>query len=234
MNNPHQKKQTYSLPPEQLAEQFKSRIEKLRQTWPEPHEIAEHLVVRSPEIDKWVREFFKKELPLLRELWLDHKIPPAEIIETVSLCKFASMAHTLPPELRSARQRERLAAKIKKAAESVRLVRSVNCPVWQIDVLDQGGIDLEFRLDVVEQKIRALRPSSGRPENRMFRECASELEKIFREHTKQSRYWQIAQLLHATWPHEWVRHGDKQAEISAVKDLLRPRAQRSPHNKRAR
>jgi hypothetical protein len=227
MKKANQKKRTY---PTEAVEQFRKKIVTLRREWPEAHEIAEHLELRSPEIDEWAREFFKKELPLLRELWLKYKIAPAEIVGTVALWKLSPVANSYPERLRRKRPKARLAAQLKKAADAVRLIRSVSCPVWSIDVLDHYDIALEYSLDELAQKVRALRTISGRPEKRMLRECACDLEKIFREHTQKGKslYLRIAEILRAAWPDQWTLHGKnsgdiEKAEINAVKDLLRPR-----------
>ena len=219
-------------PPKKSA--FATRAVVITQEWPAAHEIAEPFLMRSPQSDKWAIEFFEKELPLLEELWLKYKIPPAEIVEAVTLSKFAPVADSYPKRLRSSRLRKRLAAQYEKLAARHRELSSVNDQIWGVNVLDQSDTSLDLRLEEIARKIRALRSIPGKPEKRMrLRVCAHWLSEIFERHTpKRGRLnLQIAELLSVAFSDQWRLHGRnrvdvEQAEISAVKDLLRPRRRR--------
>jgi hypothetical protein len=206
VNNPHKKKQGFSPRafPQALFNAVKGGLS-------------------DPEFDKWIWPFIEKARPCLKALYLSYKIPPGEVIEIMTFCKFAPAPAVFPEVLRSAKRREKVAAQFEKLAETVRQLDGLRAPVWGVKLfpdLTESRKLLDVTLHDAAEKIREVKSVSGRPEDRMLRECAEWLSKLFRDYklnvTSQRSY--IDALLKAAFPDRWLAHADG---VSAVKSLLK-------------
>jgi hypothetical protein len=172
----------------------------------------------GPEYERWIERFLKKAKPCLRDLYVKHGVPPADVIETIMLCVFSPVPATFPKILRSERRRERLARQYEKLARITQDLDGLSTPVWEMKLFDDY---LYLKLEDAAERIRKLRSVNGRPKNRGLRECASYLLGDLQHHAKskpRSWYPDIAELLHAAFPDDFANLEDK---ARAVSDLLR-------------
>jgi hypothetical protein len=178
------------------------------------------LGMSGPEYEQWIEPFLKKAKPCLMDLYIKYEIPPGDVIETVMLSRFAPVPATFPKVLRNARRRERLATQYERLAKVTSELDGLNSPVWGYKLVHDH---LELYLKNAAESIRRLKSVSGRPEDRMLKECARSFLGLFRDYKSDklsvaSQRSYIDVLLGAAFPDRWVTHGDG---ARAVGDLLR-------------
>jgi hypothetical protein len=178
------------------------------------------LGMSGPEYEQWIEPFLKKAKRCLMDLYIKYEIPPGDVIETVMLSRFAPVPATFPKVLRNARRRERLATQYERLAKVTSELDGLSSPVWDIKLFDDH---LDIRLKSAAERIRKLKSVSGRPEDRMLKDCAGFLLGLFRDYKSDklsvaSQRSYVDVLLGAAFPNRWVTHGDG---ARAVRDLLR-------------
>jgi hypothetical protein len=139
--------------------------------------------VKNDQFRRWIKTFSEKAFDTLERLYVRHGIPPAEVLETISLFAYFGIGRSagIPQILSNYKLREKSALAMESVAADLELCKFV---FWEPGL--RSSPEFVEKLRQYAKALRAaklIRPNAYRPRDENFGNCALMLTEEFMKYT---------------------------------------------------